>query len=85
MQVVAVICSLQKIYNTTDTVSEPCHKRQDLWPGGKAKECFKEALPSQKKCRAWLSSGQGKAREGLCEGCCSASTVDPPTRPLQLS
>lgn len=65
MQVVAVICSLQKIYNTTDTVSEPCHRRQDLWPGGKSKECFKAALPTPKKCRAvavlWPRKGQRRA------------------------
>lgn len=63
--VLAVICSLQKIYKTTDTVSVRCQKRQVLWQGGKFKECFKEALPSQKKCRAmavlWQREGQRRA------------------------
>jgi len=63
--VLAVICSLQKIDRTTDTVSEPCHSRQDLWPGGKLEESFNEAFPSPKKCRAmavlWQRKCQRKA------------------------
>lgn len=86
MAVLAVICSLQKIYKTPDTVSEPCHKWQDLWPIGKLNSVLREHshLKGQNSDCPLAKKMPKKNKRCVEDATTFLRTVNPPAWPLQL-